>query len=702
MTVHSESAPANDQLFECLYFALSFYDSHTNLQATINEIPRASGPLEPAELPFIAKQLSFNAHTKKRTLKSLHNTDIPCILFLKDRKAVVLLPQRTHGGKIYIPGQGITEQNSEDLQEEYTGYVSFIFPQATFGASEKRSNAHSWIWKPIAEHWASYAEVMLCSFFINIFALALPLFTMNVYDKVVPNYATETLLVLAIGILLAITLDFLFKITRSYILERLSTHIGTRFDFELMGKILHIRSAYMKYSIGELSNIFKEIQTLRDFYATRLAPSCVDLPFFFLFIFVIGSLSWALVIVPISAAAVIFTLNLFAHIPIKSRNAKHFKDSQNKSAFLIDILSGAETLKMFNALGAGLFRWNMVSAQSSASAQKTNFLTGSVQSISIAIMQLVNVFVITLGVYEIHQGNLTVGGLIACTILSARAMGPVMAMSGTFSNVKHVRDVIDTINNLLSLPHDNENDRYVSENQTLKGEISFNEVSFSYPGQTIPALRDVSFTIQPGEKVAIIGPTGAGKSTLVKLGAGFVKPTSGNIIIDNYKIENLHATDVRKTFGIVPQGAFFFKDSLRKNITLGHDDIAAEKIEAAIRFSGLEQYVQKMGQGIDFDIGEHGNKLSGGQKQSVALARVFLHNPAVYILDEPTNGMDQAMENKIKQNITEELREKTLILITHRTSLLSLVDRIILLDQGRIVMDGPRDSIMKRLAGETA
>ena len=697
-----QDANNQDALKECVRFALSIYGIHANIGVLLAETAREGGALQPADILKLSDHLNIKAEIKERPLKALHKLDIPCIVLLKDRKAQVFLPQKTHKNKTYIPGSGIAEKDIKTLKESYSGHVILLTPrQSAHATPDKTRRKMDWVWRPIQEHWDSYAEVLVTSFFINLFALALPLFTMNVYDRVVPNFAVDTLIVLTVGIVIALSLDFLFKTIRSFILETLSSRIGTGFDFELMERLLSVRATAMPFTIGEQANLFKEIQSLRDFYATKLAPSFVDFPFFLLFLFVIAQISPALVIVPVVAAVVILAINLLVHIPIKKLTKRYFEDLQHKSSLLIENLTGAETLKMFNALGHSLFKWNVASAQSASSAKNAQFLTGWAQNASVTVMHMTNVFVIVLGVYEINAGNLTIGGLIAATILSARAVGPVMAVAGTFSSMKHARDVMDTISQVYALPHEGTREKQQTDTGQLNGQITFRDVSYFYPGQPVPALKDVSFTIKPGEKVGIIGKTGAGKSTIARLISGFVKPESGSILLDNFAIDAIHPVELRDNMSIVPQKSFFFKGTLKNNVIMGNENVSDEDFKRAVQISGLDLYIQQSAQGFDVDIGENGNKLSGGQQQAVALARALLRDPRIVIMDEPTNGMDYVLEARIKDTLKGYLGNRTLVLITHRTSLLPLVDRLILIDQGKVVADGPRDDVLKKLGGST-
>ncbi len=660
-------------------------------------MPRAHGEITQDDIPALTNKIGVKSRVSKKSLRFLHENDKPLILLLKNNQACVLLPAKTHQGKIYFPEEGITDKHIDQLKDEFTGYVIILDP----GAGDTRTLFSNWIWGPVTTYWDRFLEVILASAFINMFALALPLFSMNVYDSVVPNFALDTLIVLAVGIFLALAFDFLFKILRNHILEGLSSKIGAQFDFELMQRLLAIPQIDLNMAVGQKANLFKEIQGLRDFYTTKLGPAMVDFPFFLLFIFVIGTINLKIVLVPICAAIFILTLTFLMQNAIKSKTSRNFKEMQGKSSLLIETLEGSETLRMLSATGTGLFKWAIATETAADAAKESNTLMAWNQNASLSAMYVVNVLVIIIGVYEIHAGALTVGGLIACTILSSRALAPIMALSGTLTQMKKSYDVLQTIKKIFDLRYEGETTNKIQESAKIKGKITLRDVTYYYPGQSVPALEGVSFEINPGEKVGIIGKTGAGKSTITKILNGFVRPVSGNILIDHQVLDSYHPAQFRAHVGTIPQKSFFFSGSLRENITMGREHISEERFREVIKLSGLEYFLEQTSRGFDTEIGENGERLSGGQQQSIALARALLHDPEILIFDEPTNGMDQNLERQMQDTFATYLKDKTLILITHRTPLLKLVDRLILIDRGRIVADGPRDDILQKLGGGT-
>ncbi len=664
---------------------LAVYGIHKSLVAIETDVHiTADSEVTPKIVKQWGKKIGVHLSLERVSWRKMLKRSDPCILILKSGDTYAYLPQ-----------QG---QNAGNVVDDYAGYAIFYKGETKPNPSLKKEKHVDWFWKPIVSYWKSYAEIIVCSILINLFAIALPLFTMNVYDKVVPNFAEETLITLTIGIVVVLSFDFGMKTVRSYILERISTDVSTEYDHALMERLFSFPALALNMTVGEKASIFRELQTIRDFYASKLATTFVDLPFFVMFIFVIYLLSPALAVIPVIGALIILVLNFFLHIPVNRMTKKHLEDMQTKSSALVEVLSSIETIKSFNATPSQLHRWKLVASNTSKSAQRGQFMSETVSHFSLFVLHIVNIAVVFFGVYEIQNEGLSVGMLIACTILSGRAIAPVLSLSGIVGKLKHARDVLAAIDKLFQLPQDVQSARNYEDIGIVFGKIVFDKVSYQYPGQATAALRDVSLTIAPGEKIGLIGQTGAGKSTLAALASGYLKPLQGNVLVDDRSIETLHPVILRGGIGIVPQDPEFISGSIRENILLGRDGVSDADFDKAVMLSGLDIFIAQTGQGFETNVGEHGRNLSGGQKQSIALARALIHDPKVIIFDEPTNGMDHALEKRVMGQLSEYLSDKTFIMITHRTSLLPLVDRLVLLNKGVITADGTREEIMKKLA----
>jgi len=700
----SDFSVPSDALAECLRVVLSFYSIHADIEGIITEIPRDAGPLQPEDVLEVGRKLSLRTILSPDKDNLRETLDIPVIVFLENKGGCVVFPQRTHGGKIFMPGRGFLEQSWDDIRNEIRGDIILIYPADAETAADTKhmwkAHAVDWFWKPITSHWSNYAEIILCSIFINLIVIALPLYTMNIYDRVVPTFAEATLFVLTSGIILALLFDFVLKIIRSYILETVASRVGSQFDFDFMERLLLIRPQDMQMSVGEKFNLFKELQAIRDFYASKMAPALVDLPFCILFLLIIYIISPVLFLVPFFGTVIVLLANLFAQVPITMTTKKTFSSMQRKSNILVETLSGMQTFKMFNATGSRLSRWKLVVTQSSDMVRHSQFIMGAAGNVSGTVMNLVYVLIIFFGVFQIHEHALTVGGLVACTTLSGRAIAPIVNVAAVLGRLKQSADVLKTIDAIFKLPYEGDDILHNSAKGPFLGRVEMRDVTYKYPGQMRPAIVKASLIIKPGERVGLIGKSGAGKTTLAGLVTGGMRGYDGQIFLDDFSLEAIAPTELRRSVAVVPQTSFYFGGTIRENVVMGREDVDEAILAKAIQMSGLDLTLRQMGQGMDTQVGENGMRLSGGQRQAIALARAFLRDPRILIFDEPTTGMDQMLEQKVRQSLQEFLVNRTFIMITHRTSLLSLVDRLILIDEGRITADGPRDAILQKLSGQ--
>ncbi len=702
--MNNQTEPQKDIYAECLKAILSFYDVQIDLEGLINNIPKADKVLQRDDIDLICKKIDFKSKTLKIPFSKLDKLTAPSIVLMK-KGPCIFFPGTTEKGRFVFPGRADESITLKDMSEDYEGRVLVLTPREEQGDLDithmKSGHSVDWFWEPITSNWGKYSEIILCSVFINILALAVPLFTMNVYDRVVINFAEDTLIVLTIGVIAALIFDFFFKSMRSYILERIAMKTSVKHDYDLMERMMHIKEVDIGLSVGEKSNIFRELQGIRDFYASRLVPTLVDIPFFLLFTLIIYIIAPSLAIVPIVAAVILFIINLVAQLPLNKTAGQHFTSMQSKSKVLLELLGGVYTIKVLNAAGYKLLKWKLAAENSSDASFKNNMITSTIANVSSLVTQIAYVCIIFLGVYAIQSGDLTTGGLIACTIIYSRAIAPVAAFSGIVAKLKKSHDVLETIDKIYQLPHEDIKDRQKGPKSPFKGDIQIEDLSYQYPGQARPALYKNNMKITAGDHIGIIGQTGAGKTTLSKVIAGFITPSEGNIFIDSFVYSSVPESELHRSIGYVPQDPFFFSGTIRENILMGEDENVSEaQLQKVIDASGLDLVMKQTGEGLDMEVGESGKKLSGGQRQAISLARAMIRDPQVLVFDEPTTGMDNALEARVKASIQEFIKDKTFIMITHRSSLLSLVDRLVLVDRGKIVADGPRDAILKKLSGQ--
>lgn len=694
----------NTKLEECLQAALIYYGVHADIHGLKETYLHQPGSIELEELSLIASKIGFKLVSKEIALTEVWQIDAPIILLLKDDNYSVYLPDKFGSAKIYKPGSGVHSDQAV-IEEDYTGASIFVLPvskEDDIEASKDSKPAHAidWFWAPAKQFKSEYWEILLCSLFINIFALTMPLFSMNVYDRVVPNFAESTLIVLMIGVVAIFVFDFILRLIRSYILDNVAAKLGAQYDAQLMEQLYLIPPTQMRLTVGERANLFREIQGIRDFYAGKLAPALIDMPFFLLFLVAIYFISPMLALVPAVGAIILLLVNGSAWVLADRVAHQYFVAIQNTYSMLIEMLSGHETARMFSAVGNRLSRWRLNAKNAAQKSRRNAFVMGAISNFSTTAVYLVQVFVIFVGVYQIHAGNLTVGGLIAVSILAGRVMGPVMNLSSVVAKYKQSRDVLRSIDKIFKVPNDGDKIKIFAPKGPFKGSIELHNVSFQYEGQPRPALNQISLKINANEKVGLIGKSGAGKSTAANIMAGFLKVQNGNAFLDGFILDSISPAELRRTIGYVPQNPFFFSGTIRENLLLGRADISSQKLDEIISIAGLDLVMLQNGYGLDMEIGPDGRRLSTGQRQALSLARTLIREPQVLIMDEPTAGMDYALEERVRISLKSYLEKRTFIMVTHRTTLLPLVDRLVLLEQGRILADGPRDNVMQRLAGQ--
>ncbi len=687
----------NASLLEAFRTILSFHFGNISLQ-TIEKLSLT--PLKEfsfESLNHICKELSLEFKFDQRSIKEITPHMLPCIAYNKNKEAIcimeicndeVLIQKKVYDKK--------TKVNLHDIQSRFDTFLFFNkIPTQSESLKIEKQKSKEWFYNPIKKSWRSYIEIAILTIFINIFGLALPLFTMSVYNRVVPNFAIDTLIVLGIGVAIILIFDTIFKVTRVYILEKVIKKISNHLEEELFVKTLSLQNRYDNFLVGTKANLFRELHTIKEFFATKLLH-ILDLPFFITSMIVIYLIEPIITLIPLCAAILLLIFNFIMQYPIASWHRKSFMQSQNKHSYLIEQLQAKDDIKLLNAIPTRLYKWRKIINFYHHIQNKIQLLNGISSSISSAIIQGVSLLVIIVGVYKIHDGNLNVGGLIAVTILAARAMVPIVNLSNVMIKYKQVTEALESLNEYWHLPTESQKYSELGVGK-LKGDISFNKVSFTYPNSKTPSIDNISFEIKAGEKVGIIGQTGAGKSTILKLLCALETPDSGKITLDNMDINSLHPVEIRENIAFIPQTPYLFSGTLKENLEL-NKNISKEQMRDILEKTSLMELIKKDSSIESLDIGERGSKLSTGQRHLVALARAFINDSPIMILDEPTTSLDVGLEKRLVNHLKNSLKDKTVIVITHRFAALELVDRVILLDNGKIVADGKKEEILKMLS----
>jgi ATP-binding cassette subfamily C protein LapB len=542
-----------------------------------------------------------------------------------------------------------------------------------------------------------YKDVLVAAFFINVFALAVPIFMMNVYDRVVPNTAFDTLWVLSTGVVLVLVADMVLKSMRGHFLDLASRRVDVDLSAKIMERTLGMRLEHRPASVGSFAVNLRSFETLRDFITSTTITTVIDLPFSILFLAVIAWIGWPLLVPVLLGILAILAYALVSSKKLQRLTETTYQAGAQRNATLIESLTGLDTLKALGAESVMQRKWEDTTRFLAGVGVDLRLATLSVTHFTMFAQQLVTVGVIIVGVFLISEGQLTMGGLIAGSMLSRRSMQPFGQVAGLITQAHNARMSLKTLNGLFETPTERREGGAFVSRDNFRGDVTFKNVSFAYPGSDAASVSGISFSIKAGEHVAIVGRVGSGKSTLTKLAMGLYEPTEGAVLIDGIDLRQLDPGEYRKAVGYVPQDVTLFHGTLRENMTLAHRGVEDDALVRAAERSALIDFVNRHPRGFDMPISERGDSVSGGQRRCIALARSLVHTPGILFFDEPTSSMDNSTEGTIKEELTAYLPGRTLLLVTHRNSLLELVDRIIVVDGGRIVADGAKDGVLTAL-----
>ncbi|MFV8459989.1 type I secretion system permease/ATPase [Vibrio campbellii] len=693
-----------DPLLNSLIYVSRYYGLANSPEALVNGLPLSDGKLTPFLFPRSAERAGLVAKENRSDLDSIPHLILPAVLLLKQGEACVLnsIDLEKQEAEIITAESGMVPIiiPVAELKEQFIGRYFLVKKQFRYDERSpevlKTRKGH-WFWSTIWESKNIYRDVLIASILINIFAIAAPIFTRLVYDKVVPNLAFETLWVLASGIFVVFLFDLLLKLMRSYFIDVAGKKSDILISSKLFSKVLGIRMEAKPASVGAFAKNLQEFESIREFFTSATIGSLIDLPFALMFLALIWLMAGNLVFVPVAGVVILIIYALLIQGPLRRTIEEGSRLASQKYANLIESLAGLETVKLFSAQSQFQFRWEEAVAHMANWNIKSRRITDSIQNTAGFVQQSTNVGMIIFGVYLIAEGELTMGGLIAATMLSSRAIGPLVQLSLLSTRYNQAKSSMTLIEQVMSMPDEQEEGKRYIHRPIIQGHIALDKVTFHYPDSPVASVRDLSLTIAPGEKVAIIGRIGSGKTTLERLIMGLYKPTEGHVRIDDTDMEQLHHVDVRRNIGCVPQDSNLFYGSVRDNITLGRPLVDDRDVMDAANRAGVTAFTQQDPAGLERQVGEGGGLLSGGQRQSIAIARAFLGRPPVLLMDEPTSAMDNRSEMHIKHQLSQLLPSETLILITHKTSMLDVVDRVIVMEKGSIIADGPKAKVLSDL-----
>jgi ATP-binding cassette subfamily C protein LapB len=695
-----------DPLLACLIQAARFHGKPSSRDNLAGGLPVAPEGLSPELALRAARRVGMDAALLQCPVALLHELKLPAILLLHDREACLLRDIVEPQGPflVTLPDDDESiEMDGDELQSLYTGHAISLQAASTEGADDAQKTG-----TPSARHWfrsilmrnrGLYTDVLFAALLINLFAMAMPMFTMNVYDRVVPNNAVETMWMLTLGIVIVLFADMVLRTTRTYFVDLAGRRIDRLVSSALMERVLALRVDSRPASVGAFASNLRAYESLRDFATSATVTALVDLPFVILFLAASAWINLWLVIPTLVGVIALVLMALASQSSIRSLSSQSHTASATRNATLVESLVALDTIKALNAEGRMQRRWEEATEQLGMINNKVRLMSASLINRSSWVSQMVSVGIVVLGVYLIGMREMTMGGLIACSMLSGRAMSPLTQAAGLVSQYFGAKAALDSLDKLMASPTERGEGRSLLSRSRLQGAIEFRNVNFGYPGSQGEVLKDVSFRIEAGERVAIIGKVGSGKSTIQKLLMGFYTPASGTILVDGIDMRQVDLRDQRRSIGYVGQDANLFQGNLRENLTMGDQRPDDEALLSALELGGMADFARQHPMGLDMKIGERGETLSGGQRKGISLARAALRNPAILLLDEPTDAMDHATEDEVKRRIETYAEGRTVLLVTHRNSLLTLADKLLVLDRGNVVAFGPREQVMAALSG---
>ena len=650
------------------------------------------------------EQVGMRAETIARRLKAWPLSKCPAILELEDDRAAVLLEVRDRDGLIYAPGLAEPMWTKlAELEPAYTGRAVVVETDPTRERENERpwdeATRRHWFWSEVWKVRREFWPVLLAALIVNLLAFAMPLFTMNVYDRVIPNKAAATLWVLALGVLLALTFDFTLRVARGRLIDEVGRRLDAKLSQKLFEKVMNLPMSDRQGSTGALARRVSDYEMVRDFFASTTVVLAVDLTFLFLFLGFITLVGGWLVLVPLFGIAVM----LIAGVSLQRQMGKVALDAQADSSLqhsvLIESISGAETLKAARAEGQMLGRWRRYASMSAATSERMRKLSAVAVNLASISQQSISVGLLIGGFYRFQAGEMTMGAIIAIIMISGRSLQPVGLLAFLITRGKQAFATLTSLQRMMEAQDERQTGMLSIVPEIRAGHIEFRNVSFRYPNASRDALDGIDLKINPGERIGIIGRVASGKSTLGRVVCGLYAPTGGEMLVDGLDSRQYHPHQLREAFRFVSQDADVFSGTVRDNLMLGAAQADDQQLVDAVVRSGADIFLSRDAAGFDLPVGERGSRLSGGQRSLLVLARALVSPSKLLFLDEPTGSMDTQTELYFIEHLKTALaKDQALVVATHRHNMLSILDRLIVIDGGKILADGPRDQILKHLS----
>ncbi|CAM6613216.1 type I secretion system permease/ATPase [Citrobacter sedlakii] len=703
-----------DSLLWSVKWISAYYNKQTSISVLFSGLPRDRVVKPETALRMLEKN-GIAAAWVTRKAEDIFSYLFPAVVTRKDGSVCILVSRQVeHKSVRYtlaLPEKngGLVILNTEEFDNIYGGYALLcgLIPQIDHRKDDvfpDVSRKENWLFSTLWRFRHYFLSAAFAAVLANILTLSTVFFTMNVYDRVVPTQAYVTLWSLAVGVTIAITLEFIIRLIRAYLLDTVGKKADLIMGNLLFRQMLGMRMENRPQSSGSFAHQFREFETIRDFVTSATLATISDLPFCLLFLVVIYMIGGALVLVPLTTIPVIILVSLIMQWPLSRATRQNVAEISQRQGLLIESIGGLETLKSVHGEGVMLRRWDNYSALSADSSRKTKFLSSFLSGFMSLVQQATTIMIVVAGVYLIHDGQLTMGAMIGATILAGRAMGPLRQVVGLASRFQHARMAHKSLTAMMERPPERDPEITYLSSPSFQGNLTLRSVDFSYPQTAAvtppPVLKGINLSVTRGERVAIIGSIGSGKSTLLRVIARLLRPVQGSVLIDNIDATQVDPADWRGAVGFVGSDSRLFYGSLRDNLMIGNPSASTEDLLRVVRMTGVDRIAASNPLGFDMQVGEAGVLLSGGQRQLVSLARTLLLNPEIILMDEPTSAMDSQTERRFIAQLKTSVTDETLILVTHRMSLLELVDRIVVLENGKIITDGPKETVLSALRNQ--
>lgn len=689
--------PLADAVLDRLLFLARYHGRSVEAEQLIAGVPLMGGRITATELAECAGNAGLAVSPCLVPAQQVKTSMLPALIIGVDGDALVVLHRDGARVECALPGVAGSQWVALDrLLADHPGQWYFVRPVFHFDARTllyHLPQPQRWFWDVFKANRSIYQWALLGTVAINLLAIVVPFYTMAVYDRVVPNNALDSLWVLTTAAVAVTLFDMLLKLLRGYLLEAGARKADVALSANIFAHSLRMRAASRPASGGVLANVVKDFETVRDFFTSTTLTLLGDLPFMLFFLAVIALVGGWLVLVPLVMIPLMLGMSWLLRRPLSKVLNENMKESAQRTAHLFEVMNGLDSVKGLGAEAWARRRWEMLTVQMAENGLRMREIMSFGSNFSATLTGLNMVLLVMFGAMLVAMQEMTIGQLIAVSMLSSRAIGPVAQIAGLIIRWEQTKLALHALNQIMAAPTDNLAGSV--QMAQLQGAIELRDVQFGYP-HSQPLLKGLNLKIAPGEKVGFIGRIGSGKSTLMRLLLNIYAPDQGAVLIDHVAVTQIDPLSLRRQIGFVPQDVTLFHGSMRENILLGATDVSDVDLLRAVRLACLQDTLVQLPEGLGTEVGERGERLSGGQRQAVAIARALVRQPRLLLMDEPSSMMDPATEHQLIQHL-RELKDTTLLLITHRTAMLPLVDRLVVLDQGRVVLDGPRDDVLRRL-----